>query len=129
MRTVGGVVNMAVVMAAAEGIIAAQDQSLPVQHGGHIEIKKSWAKSLLGRMGYVKRKCFNAGKISLPHFKQIQENFLADIQAKVVMNEGSNSTPSRVNRSVDDASRRKKRRFLSQIVTISVKLQLFSLLP
>ena len=86
MRTVGGVVNTAIVMAAAEGIIAARDRSLLVQHGGHIEIKKSWAKSLLGRMGYVKRKCSNAGKISLPHFKEIQENFLADIHAEVVMN-------------------------------------------
>ena len=87
MRTVGGVLNTAIVMAAAEGIIAARDRSLLVQHGGHIEIKKSLAKSLLGRMGYVKRKCSNAGKISLPHFKEIQENFLADIQAEVVMNE------------------------------------------
>ena len=55
MRNVEGVVNTAIVMAAAEGIIAARDRSLLIQHGGHIEIKKSWAKSLLGRMGYVKR--------------------------------------------------------------------------
>ena len=38
-------------------------------------------------MGYVKRKCSNAGKISVSHFKKIQDTFLADIQAEVVMNE------------------------------------------
>ena len=58
-----------------------------VQHGVHIELKKSWAKSLLGQMGCVKRKCSNAGKVSLPHFKEIQENILPDIKAEVATNE------------------------------------------
>ena len=70
-------------MAAAGG---AQDLVSLMQHGGHIELEKLWAKSLLGQMGYVKRKCSNAGKVSLPP-TQIQENFLADIQAEVPMNE------------------------------------------
>ena len=87
MRIVGGVVNTSIVMAAAEGIIAAKDRGALVQHGGHIEITKSWAVSLLGRMGYVKRKCSNAGKVSLPQFEELQQVFLADIQAEVVINE------------------------------------------
>lgn len=87
MRTVGGVVNTIIVLAAAEGIITARDQSLLVQNGGHIKLTKSWAKSLLKRMGYVKRKCSNAGKISVFRFEEIQSDFLADIQAEVVMNE------------------------------------------
>ena len=83
MRAVGGIVNTAIVMAAAGG---AQDLVSLVQHCGHIELEKPWAKSLLGQMGYVKRKCSNAGRVSLPP-TQIQENFLADIQAEVPMNE------------------------------------------
>ena len=39
------------------------------------------------RMGYVKRKCSNAGKISVSHFEEVKEEFLADIKAEVVMNE------------------------------------------
>ena len=35
------------------------------------------------RMGYVKRKCSNAGKVAVPRFLGIQG---ADIQAEVVMN-------------------------------------------
>ena len=38
MRAVGGVVNTAIVMAAAEEIIADQDLVSLVQHGGHIEL-------------------------------------------------------------------------------------------
>ena len=53
-RAVGGVVNTAIVRAGAEGIILARDRSLLVKYGGHIDLTKSWAKSLLHRMGYSK---------------------------------------------------------------------------
>ena len=72
-------------MAAAGGIVAARDAGMLREHGGHIEFTKSWAKSLLKRMGYVKRKSSNAG--SLSHFNELQEEFVADIKAEVVMNE------------------------------------------
>ncbi len=87
MRTVGRVVNTAIVMAAAEGIMSARDVTKLSSHGGHIHITKTWAKSLLKRIGYVKRKCSNAEKVSIPHFLEIQEAFLADVTAEVVMNE------------------------------------------
>ena len=35
----------------------------------------------------MKRKRSNARKVPLPHFQELQENFLADIRAEVVMNE------------------------------------------
>ena len=47
MRKVGGVVNTAIVIAAANGIVAARSPALLTQHGGHIDITKAWAKSLL----------------------------------------------------------------------------------
>ena len=87
MRAVGGVVNTNICMAAAEGIVASRDQGLLAQHGGHIQITNTWARSLLTRMGYVKRKCSNAGKVAVPRFRELQGDFLADIQAEVIMNE------------------------------------------
>ena len=87
LRKVGGVVNTTIVMAAANGIIAAKNPALLAQHGGHIEITKAWAKSIFQRMGYVKRKCSNAGKITVGCFKELQEEFLADIKAEVLMND------------------------------------------
>ena len=54
-RAVGGVVNMAIVMAAAVGIVSSRDVTKLSSHGGYVNITKTWAKSLLKQMGYVKR--------------------------------------------------------------------------
>lgn len=43
MRAVGGVVNTNICMSAAEGIVVSHDQGLLAQHGGHIQITKTWA--------------------------------------------------------------------------------------
>ena len=75
MRKVGGVVNTLIVMAGAHGIVSARNPALLVEHGGHIEFTKAWAKSLLKRMGYVKRKCSNAGKCRWPDLKSSKKNF------------------------------------------------------
>ena len=48
LRKVGGSVNSVIVLAAANGIVAAKDRSLLCEHGGHLELTKAWAKSLLG---------------------------------------------------------------------------------
>ena len=67
--------------------MANRHQGLLVEHGGHIELTKTWARSLLAQMGYVKRKCSNAGKLAVPRFSELQADFLADVQAEVIMNE------------------------------------------
>lgn len=61
-------------------------------------------------MKYVKRKCSNAGKVSLPNFKMIQEVFLADIAAEVLINGindqlGPDWSTSSTNWAMDIASR------------------------
>ena len=56
-------------------------------NGGHTGITKAWVASLLQRMGYVKRKGSNAGKVSQPHMEELKEIFLGDIQAEVLMND------------------------------------------
>ena len=54
-RARAGMVNTAIILAATEGIVSATDQSLYQQHRGTLVLTKSWAKSLLIRMGFVKR--------------------------------------------------------------------------
>lgn len=44
-------------------------------------------KHALKRVRYVKRKCSNAGKVSVTLFSEHQEAFVADINAEVLMNE------------------------------------------
>ena len=87
MRAAGGVVSMAIVMAAAVGIVSSCDVTKLSLHGEYVNITKTWAKSLLKQMGYVKKKGSNAGKMSPTQFAGIQEVFLADIKAQVLMND------------------------------------------
>ena len=46
----------AVVVAAARGIVIAKDPVMLAENGGHVLLSKSWAQSLMMRMGLVKRK-------------------------------------------------------------------------
>ena len=85
-RKAGAPVNTTILAGAIKGIVAAHSRSLLIQYGGHLDIKKSLCISLLNRMGYTKRKCTNAGKVSLHNLAEIQGDFLADIQAEVLMN-------------------------------------------
>ena len=74
-------------MAGATGVVAAKNPELLLEHGGHVQITKPWVKSILKRMGYVKRKCSNAGKISFDGFEEIKKEFLSDIKAEVLIND------------------------------------------
>ena len=50
LRAVGGVVNIFIVIGVARGIICARNSDMLLENGGHIQITKDWAKSLLRRM-------------------------------------------------------------------------------
>ena len=55
MHTTGVVINTAVMMAAAEGIVKHHDANL-VGGNGPITITKDWVRFLLSRMHFVKRR-------------------------------------------------------------------------
>ena len=78
-------IGSSVIMAAGEGMIRAHDRTLLVQHGGRIEITKSWAMSLLKRMGYVKREATTKSTlvISCEDFKRVTKGFLKQIARMV----------------------------------------------
>lgn len=86
-RRSGGVVNTTIVVATTRGVISAKNPSLLRENGGHLSVSPSFAKSVLKRMGYVKRKCSNAGKVTVERFEEAQEEFLADIKAEVLMHD------------------------------------------
>ena len=87
LRILGGDVNTTVVMAGAQGIILSRDSTKLQLHGGHINITKSWVMSLLIRMSFVKRKCSNAGKVPVEIFQELEDVFLVNIVAEVIMND------------------------------------------
>ena len=79
----GGVVNSRIVMAGAEGIVKSYDSNLLQENGGHIVLSKSWAKSILGRMGYVKRRASTKAKVHAADFDVLKAQFVFDIQTIV----------------------------------------------
>ena len=82
-RESGAVVNTAIAMACAEGIVRSTDSNMLTVNGGHILITKNWAKSLLHRMGFVKRRAGTKAKVSVEDFEEKKEQFLLDIKAVV----------------------------------------------
>ena len=63
--------NDGVVLAAAEGIVKATDQTLLFENSGHIILSLDWAYSLLRRMGYMKIKATTKVRTALT-----QEEFM-----------------------------------------------------
>ena len=66
----GGIVNTAIVVATGEGIIKDYDchSNLLCENGGHIKLTKDWAKYLLQRMNFVKRRSTSTTKVSVENF-------------------------------------------------------------
>ena len=80
LREKGGVVNSSIVQSAPIGIVMSHDANLLKCNGGHIEITKFWALSLLQRMGFVKRRSTTKCKISVADVEEKKAQFLYDIQ-------------------------------------------------
>ena len=57
----GGVVNTAIVIAAAERVVSAKDAGMLREHSRYVQIIKTWAVSLLSRMGYVSWSQWSSG--------------------------------------------------------------------
>ena len=83
----GAVVNSAVVMGAAEGIVMSKDANLLACNGGGINLTKDWAKSLLRRMGMVKRRVSSKSKVNVEEFDVLKEEFLLSIRNVVSLDE------------------------------------------
>ena len=74
-------------MAAATAIVRRHDRNLLAENGGSVTITKTWAKSLLHRMGYVKRRGSSTAKMTVTDFEATKELFLLDYRAIVEMEE------------------------------------------
>ena len=86
-RAAGGVVTTSITIAAATAIVKQNDRSLLVENGGPINLTPNWAKSLLVRMEFVKRKGTSTAKISLPNFVEVKEQYIFDYKAITYMEE------------------------------------------
>ena len=87
LRENGAVINTAIAIACAEGIVKSHDSNLLESNGGHIHLTKFWAKYLMQRMGLVKRRASTKAKPSIMEFTKLKEQFKFDIHAIIEMEE------------------------------------------
>ena len=84
-REGGGVITMAITMTTATAILRRADRNLLSDNWGPIDITTNWAKSLLYRMGFVKRRGSTAMKMTIVCFEAIKEQFILDVKAVMEM--------------------------------------------
>lgn len=86
LRTSGGVVNTTIVVAAAQGIVGAENRALLKENGGHMDINRDYARSLMRRMNLVKRKGAKTARKLPDDFEKIKGDFLDNISKCVKEN-------------------------------------------
>ena len=79
------VVNTAIAIGCVQGLVKHYDSNLLECNGGPIVLTKSWAKSLLQRMGSIKQRASSKGKVSAAIFQLLKEQFLFDIETIIEM--------------------------------------------
>ena len=86
-REKGGTITTAIVIAGAKGIVKSIDRSLLAEFGGPATLNVSWAKSLLTRMNFTKRRGTTTFKMSVDEFRRIKYDFLKEVIEVVKMEE------------------------------------------
>ncbi len=75
LRDEGSVVTVPITMAVGTAMIESKYRMLLSKNGGNIEITKAWARSLLYRMNFVKRRGGSTRKIAVANFEEVKEQF------------------------------------------------------
>ena len=80
MRSRGTAIGSTIVVAVAHGILLKHDKQQLEEFGGPIKLAKPWAKNVLRRMGFSKRRANSKAKIFPDNFDHIREQYLIDIK-------------------------------------------------
>ena len=87
-QTSGGPLTARIAIAAARGLLLADNQNKLVEYGGHIELNRHCAYSLYKGMGFVQRKpTTSKGKYSMENFSALKKSFLDDVVTIIEMEE------------------------------------------
>lgn len=88
LREAGGSISASLVVAAATGILMTSNRGMLVEFGGHVQLNKYWARSLLQRMNFVQRKATTAkSKHTGVNLRALKTRFLTDFHSTVSMEE------------------------------------------
>ena len=87
LRAAGTAISAPLVIAAAQGIIEAKDRTLLVENGGSINLTRTWAKSLMHRMGFVRRAATTQAKrqVTSEKYQHVRAQYLREIAGMVAV--------------------------------------------
>ena len=86
-RQAGGAVSSKVVLAGTRGLLQNKNPPILAEHGGHVTLDKTWARSLLNRMGFTKRKGTKGVKTRPDDFAEVGGKFWRRIGRRVRQHE------------------------------------------
>lgn len=80
----GVVVNTLIAIAVGMGVVRKQVRPL-LMEGGSLHLTKNWAKSILHRMGFVKRRGNTKAEVAIEQLEALKIQYLFDIKVTVEM--------------------------------------------
>ena len=87
MRARGTPISSSILIGVGRGILLKSNRSLLEEYGGQIILKKEWARSVMRRMGYTKRRANSKSKVMVDDFEEIKTQFLLDVRACIEFEE------------------------------------------
>ena len=87
MRGRGTPISTNIIIGIGRGILLKHSKSSLEEFGGRVKLNKEWAKSVLRRMGFTKRRANSKSKIMPKNFAEIRENYLIDVESVIEMEE------------------------------------------
>ena len=87
LRENGAAVTTSIAIATAKGITSKINRTLLQEYGGSVALTRSWAQSLLRRMGFVKRKGGTKTRVLPTNLDDLRATFLQQIQVTMEFEE------------------------------------------
>lgn len=87
MRAHQATINSSVVVGIGRGLLLKHDKASLDDFGGPIKPNKEWARSVLRRMGFRKRRATSKSKVTPGDFEALKKQYLLDIYCVVKMEE------------------------------------------
>ena len=87
MRSRGTPVGSNIVIGVARGILLKHNRSALKEFGGTVQLSKGWAKQVLHRMGFTKRRANSKAKVTPANFEEIKKTYIIEIKSVVAIEE------------------------------------------
>ncbi len=85
MRSHQAVINCHVVLGTARALLLKNNRAMLSDFGGPIYLQKEWARSVLQRMGFSKRRATSTSKVKPTDLEKLKQNYLINIYSIVKM--------------------------------------------